>query len=104
VGAGQANTLAMLAGAGGCTSGAANAADGYVSPTGADDWFLPSMGELMLMYTNLRQAGAGAFGYAYYWSSTEHGAYYAWNQSFFNGLQDSYSKNSILSVRPVRAF
>lgn len=101
VGRGQANTNAML---GVCASGAANAADAYVSPTGKDDWFLPSMGELMLMYTNLRQAGQGAFGSAGYWSSTERGANHAWVQYFHIGYQDTIIKVDFLSVRPVRAF
>ena len=47
VGKGRANTIAML---GVCKSGAANAADSYLTAT-KSDWFLPSEGELMLMYT-----------------------------------------------------
>ena len=61
VGAGQANTRAMTV-AGACTSGAANSAKAYFTPTTqAGDWFLGSEGEMMLMYTNLRQAGVGSF-------------------------------------------
>jgi len=66
VGAGQANTTAMI---GACTSGAANSADLYLTAT-KSDWFLGSEGEMMLMYTNLRQAGVGGFAGGLYWSSS----------------------------------
>lgn len=100
VGKGRANTTAML---GVCTSGAAKAADLYITPT-KSDWFLPSEGELMLMYTNLRQAGVGGFGGNYYWSSTEDGSSTAWSQYFYGGYQNSNPKYSTLPVRAVRAF
>ena len=105
VGKGKANTNAML---GVCTSGAAKAADLYLTAT-KSDWFLPSAGELMLMYTNLRQAGVGGFTYSYYWSSTELGStgfegWYAWNQTFDNGVQNLNAKSYPRPVRAVRAF
>jgi len=101
VGKGQANTTAML---GVCTSGAANAADSYLTVT-KSDWFLPSEGELMLMYTNLLQTGVGDFTYADYWSSSEFDSNLAWFQLFFNGYQYySTSKGNALPVRAVRAF
>ena len=100
VGKGQANTTAML---GVCTSGAANAADLYLTAT-KSDWFLPSLGELMLMYTNLLQAGVGGFANDYYWSSTEFGSNLAWLQSFFNGGQGINYKYGPFRVRAVRAF
>jgi hypothetical protein len=101
VGRGQANTTAMLAV---CTSGAANAADDYISPNATVDWFLPSEGELMLMYTNLRQAGLGGFGPYGYWSSSEYVSFAAWYQYFPIGYQDFANKNGDLGVRPARAF
>jgi hypothetical protein len=112
VGNGQANTTAML---GVCTSGAANAADSYLTVT-KSDWFLPSEGELMLMYTNLLQTGVGGFAYAHYldvggfpyanyWSSSEFDSNLARFQLFFNGYQYySTSKGNELPVRAVRAF
>ena len=107
VGKGQANTDAML---GVCSSGAANIADKYIAPNGKADWFLPSMGEAMLMYTNLRQAGVGGFagvvGFASgsYWSSTELDSGTAWVQGFFSGYQYIDGKHDSLRVRAVRAF
>ena len=102
VGRGRANTNAMLAI---CSTGAAFEADNYKTPTThAGDWFLPSEGELMLMYTNLRQAGVGGFAYGTYWSSTESSSYYAWLQYFYSGNQGDYTKFTTLPVRAVRAF
>ena len=104
VGAGQANTRAMTV-AGACTSGAANSAKAYFTPTTqAGDWFLGSEGEMMLMYTNLRQAGVSSFANGYYWSSTESNSDDAWGQGFDSGVQDYGGKSYTLPIRAVRAF
>jgi len=111
VGQGQANTTAILAVFGSDTTSdnAAKYADALASGvpggcvTSKDDWFLGSPGEMMLMYTNLRQAGVGGFS-NYYWSSSGSDANYAWLQYFFNGLQLNYAKGNAYYVRPVRAF
>ena len=101
VGKGKANTTAML---GVCSSGAAKAADLYLTAT-KSDWFLPSLGELKLMYDNLLEAGVGGFANGSYWSSTEGDSYGAWVQTFFEGYQSYYSKNyAVIRVRAVRAF
>jgi hypothetical protein len=42
-----------------CQFGAVKIADEY--ETSKDDWFLPSIGELMLAYTNMRQLGSASF-------------------------------------------
>jgi len=102
VGRGRANTNAMLAI---CSTGAAVEADNYKTPTThAGDWFLPSEGELMLMYTNLRQAGVGGFTYNNYWSSTELVSIYAGFQSFDSGVQSANIRSYAQPVRAVRAF
>ena len=102
VGRGQTNTTAML---GICTSGAANTADSYSSLNGTNDWFLPSEGELMLMYTNLRQAGVGGFDSIIgYWSSTEFDDNLALSQYFVDGRQYFNFKYTTFAVRAVRAF
>lgn len=91
-----------------CTTGAIQAAVDYVAPAfngvAKDDWWLPSIGELILMYTNLRQAGIGGFAENGYWSSSEYNGTSAWYQYFFTGDQDTDLKSSPLYVRPVRAF
>ena len=70
------------------------------------DWFLPSKGELNLMYTNLKDTGVGGFADKYYWSSFEHTANCcAWGQNFGDGtllIGNKYYRS--LRVRAVRAF
>jgi curli biogenesis system outer membrane secretion channel CsgG len=74
---------------------------------GMSDWFLPSKGELDLMYKNLKVKGLGGFSNNYYWSSSENYDdlnYIAWRQKFSDGFQSNYHKNNAYSVRAVRAF
>ena len=105
VGAGKANSAAMIASGAtsyvGDTSGAAFFAKGSTCGT-KTDWFLGSLGEMMLMYDNLQ--GVGGFAAVIYWSSSENDANFAWYQNFSGGLQDNLSKNVTGYVRPVRAF
>ena len=105
VGAGKANSAAMIASGAtsyvGDTSGAAFFAKGSTCGT-KTDWFLGSLGEMMLMYDNLQ--GVGGFAAGYYWSSSEFNAGYAWSQHFSNGYQSDFNKYVTLYVRPVRAF
>jgi len=103
VGLGSVNTIAMKQV---CSSGAAYSATSYDSQStpALSDWFLGSEGEMMLMYTNLRQAGVGGFAFKGYWSSTEYSRTYAWSQSFFDGGQYSDTKSYNYPVRPIRAF
>ena len=103
VGKGYQNTVEILKV---CNSGAAKIATDYES-NGIKDWFLPSLGEMKIMYDNLLTAGVGDFTDGYYWTSTEvkDEAQYAWFQSFNDGTQGNYiNKNETLAVRPVRAF
>ena len=101
VGKGQSNTAAMVAF---CASGAANEATNYSTPTATSGWFLPSLGESILMYENLLKVGVGGFASNGYWSSTEDGAYGAWSQGFTGGDQGDDYKFSPRPVRAVRAF
>ena len=70
-----------------------------------DDWFLPSKGELALMYKNLKAKGLGSFASSYYWSSSENSNVNAWLHYFINGYQNfNYFRYLNFYVRPVRAF
>lgn len=71
---------------------------------GYSDWFLPSKDELELMYQHLKKNNVGGFADSYYWSSSESGAYNAWDQHFSNVLQYGEERYSEDRVRPVRAF
>ena len=85
-----------------CTGGAIQAVSDYAGGS-KTDWFLPSLGEAMLMDTNLRQAGVGGLDSFAYWSSSEADADYS-RMQFFSGGKTSYPKVFPIHVRPVRAF
>lgn len=91
-----------------CTSGAMRAAVDYTAPAfngvAKDDWWLPSLGELMLMYDNLMPMGVGGFQGDHYWSSSEIINSTSFTQHFYFGHQHNGDKNSEMLVRPVRAF
>jgi hypothetical protein len=101
IGDGEFNTNGILAH---CSSAAAALAARSYGP----EWFLPSVNELNEMFINKTTleavVGFSAFSSNYYWSSTEYGFNYAWDQKFANGLQGSIGKNSSNRVRAVRAF
>ena len=77
---------------------------------GYDDWFLPSRGELRLMYDNLIKNGLGSFSnYARYWSSSESSgsSYSSWYMSNFDnekGVSYTIVRRTEMRVRPCRAF
>jgi hypothetical protein len=100
VGKGKANTTAML---GVCSSGAAKAADLYLTAT-KSDWFLPSLGEVKLMYDNLLEAGVGGFANFFYWTSTEYVGNSPWYRDFTDGKQGYGDNAATFPVRAVRAF
>ena len=105
VGQGQANTTAILAvyTSDTTSNNAAKYAESLSCGT-QTDWFLGSLGEMMLMYTNLRQVGVGGFSAGFYWSSSEDVDGSAWTQYFGLGIQTNEVKYYTFYVRPVRAF
>ena len=100
VGAGATNTATADTT---CAGGAIQAASDYAGGSKVD-WYLPSSGEAMLMYTNLRQAGIDGFALGFYWTSSELGANNTWFQGFISGDQNYNNKPTLYYVRPVRAF
>lgn len=100
IGAGQANTSAIVA-AQGEGDYAASLCDQLVL-NGFSDWFLPSKDELNALY--LSKALVGGFSEDFYWSSTEHGEGSAWEQVFNSGAQYYANKNFSIRVRAIRAF
>jgi len=75
----------------------------YLEINGYDDWFLPSINELHLMYTNLHERGLGGFKETYYWSSTQD-KFGAWAVSFYYGSKSNHNRNEDAILRAVRAF
>ena len=79
----------------------------------AGRWWLPSLGELMMIYANMRKInyalslinGATQLAETWYWSSTEYSATNAWNLYLSDGVATSHTKAANQSrVRPVSAF
>jgi hypothetical protein len=76
---------------------------------GYDDWYLPSIQELELMYNTIGNGGPdsniGDFDNNFYWSSTEFIGGYAWYVNFNGGYtHHGGNKHSTLMVRVIRAF
>ena len=101
VGRGPINSKELLAS---CPEGAMRLIEKYNASgkTGLSDWFMPSLGELILVANNLQ--GLAGLTSTEYWSSSEHSAVGAWAQGMSGGYQGSASKSTFLKVRPVRAF
>ena len=102
IGFGNQNTLLIVNGC--STSGIAAKICNDLVLNSYSDWFLPSIDELALMYSNLKVNNLGGFAEASYWSSSQSGLHGAWRKDFSNGRQDYPSKTSSFYVRAVRAF
>ena len=79
----------------------------------AGKWWLPSLGELMMIYANMRKInyalslinGATQLAETAYWSSTEYSATLAWHLYLSDGSAYLYAKAANqYRVRPVSAF
>ena len=79
----------------------------------AGKWWLPSLGELMMIYANMRKInyalslinGATQLAETWYWSSTEYSATDAWLLYLNRGGANGYTKATTQArVRPVSAF
>ena len=79
----------------------------------AGRWWLPSLGELMMIYANMRKInyalslinGATQLAETWYWSSTEYSATHAWLLYLYDGSAYGSTKATYQSrVRPVSAF
>ncbi len=115
IGYGAANTAAIV---NGCAEAgiAARICDELVL-NGYDDWYLPSIDELELLYKYLHVNGIGDFGSAFYWSSTEYNEvsdttldegfaslFRGWPVYKYGGSAYNGSKGRTAYVRAVRAF
>ncbi|MCL2443840.1 MAG: DUF1566 domain-containing protein [Treponema sp.] len=72
----------------------------YFAPT-YTDWFLPSRGELNILYLRRTDVGIAS---GTFWSSSQRYSSTAWNRDFGNGYEHDDYKGYTSIVRPVRAF
>jgi len=100
IGSGDANTTQIVLVQGAGTYAASICAN--LSLGGCDDWFLPSMDDLNLMYG--QKEVVGGFASDWYWSSSQSGYEVAWSISFDHGGQYDFHTDYYLRVRAVRAF
>ena len=79
----------------------------------AGRWWLPSLGELMMIYANMRKInyalslinGATQLAETWYWSSTEYSAINAWRLYLnYGGVTNTTKATYQIRVRPVSAF
>jgi hypothetical protein len=71
---------------------------------GYSDWFLPSMQELELMYSNLKAKGKGNFNNSKYWSSSQFTEANAFYLDMSNGSDAYGPKSDKYLVRAARNF
>ena len=73
-----------------------------------DDWFIPSINELEVLYDYCLEQNIelkNSFNSAKYWSSTEYNNLYAWTLSFDIGqIHDTNAKDSNRHIRVIRSF
>ena len=70
-----------------------------------NDWFIPSVNELEIIYSNLSPLNLGDFQNAYYWSSSEYDILKAKCINFENGQSTTILKNSsTVKTRLIRYF
>jgi len=105
IGAGAQNTWLNTVGC--ATAGRASRLAADSSAEGFTDWFMPSIGELNLMYSNLKLSNLSNLDGSFYWSSTQNASNPASSATYmaFNGSGVSTAdKTSVFTVRPIRAF
>ena len=102
IGYGLQNTIDLVAMYDSCNTEAAMAAWEY-EVGGFNDWFLPSLQELLLMHENLHLNGLGLFGDDMYASSSDGAIHSAWYVRFWDGAALHYARQHVM-VRPIRKF
>lgn len=71
---------------------------------GYDDWYLPSIDELVLIYNNIYAKGIAKFQLDSYWSSSEYNDLGAYTIKFDKTKVKAKAKNSKAYVRAIRSF
>ena len=101
IGSGITNSESII---GGCSGeSAAKLCEDLVYGT-YNDWFLPSMDELGIMYKNIKVSDLEKFSSGYYWSSNQKDANTAYRYGFLGGNQGEADKSTKQYVRAIRKF
>ncbi len=74
------------------------------SAGGKNDWRLPDLNELKLMYENLRKSGLTHFDNEWYWSSKVENEHNMWGMDILHGRSFAHWEGDHSHVRAVRAF
>lgn len=101
VGNGPQNSIDIMNECG--TTGTAVAICSNLVLDGYSDWFLPSKGELEVLYQNLYLSGFGNFSQNSYWSSSEVDGSNAWSFNFNTNTAGNANKFSPYMVRAIRS-
>ncbi len=73
-----------------------------LTQNGYEDWYLPSVDELIKLYQN--KTAVGGFQLFSYWSSSEVSSTKAWLVNFSSGTQSLQFKTAQYALRPIRKF
>ena len=105
IGTGKQNTKDIVAGCVSFFPIAAKSCDDLVVES-YDDWYLPSLEELLLMHRELYAQSIGDFSPNEYWSSSQNFSLGAWKVNCATGEKgnDSNKSNKGLKVRALRSF
>jgi hypothetical protein len=105
IGTGNTNTNLILSAQGAGSPGYAADACDSMTAGGYSDWFLPSIGELIEMRTQLKELGSGGFADSDYWSSSAMSMAISLKLLFSDSsAQQSAGNTGTYKVRAVRAF
>jgi len=105
---GKANTLVLIsedsdAGAAGIQVHSAAQLCADATTAGHDDWYLPSINELIVINASKAEIGnLDLTGALFYWSSSEYSARDAWRMNFGNGARYNRAKQNGYAIRCAR--
>ena len=103
IGEGIINTASIVAGC--ATAGISARVANDLVLNGFSDWFLPSLEELGMMWTELASDGLGGFANHTYWSSTQASATQAFTVDMNNGNPNQHNKSQTnRHTRAMRRF
>ena len=103
IGQGVINTASIVAGC--ATAGISARVANDLVLNGFSDWFLPSLEELGMMWTELASDGLGSFVNQSYWSSTQASATQAYTVDMNNGNPNFHNKSQTnRHTRAMRRF